>query len=65
MDAENISSILFMLKKEKGKRTKGEGRGVTPDDRNQLFKVQKKELGSTYFHASVTIQAQNYAQDET
>lgn len=42
MDAENISSILFMLKKEKGKRTKGEGRGVTPDDRNQLFKVQKK-----------------------
>lgn len=55
----------FLLKKEKDKRMKGEGIRVRPDDRNQLFKVQKKELGSTYFHASVIIQAQKYAQEET
>lgn len=28
-------------------------------------RFKKKELVSTYLHASVTIQAQNYAQDET
>lgn len=39
MDAENISSILFLMKKEKDKMMKGEGRGVRPDDRNQLFKI--------------------------
>lgn len=55
--------FLWRRRRIKGWKVKEEESDQTIEINFSRFK--KKELGSTYFHASVTIQAQNYAQDET